>query len=470
MLERSTLSLIAVSALLAATAGGCSSRGEPPSSEHDITNGTPAKRGELDGTLSIAIGGFPACTAQKVGPRMLLTAAHCFVFDGKPSEAVAAGSSIHVSNKKAFTFNDLSEIPGASEATYRALELYEKAASLSAAADALAAELEQLPAGSEAAKAKAAEHAKAVEASELALAEHEEALAAMEAFNTAYFAQAKADLAKHYLQLKIASAHVFPAYLEAKGEARGHASTTGASDIALIEVAPDSDAAWAAFSAFPSADIDARPVESGDEILIAGYGDDGDEEFDLTKQVYALHKGTTRVLPGSNPLVREGIATIACGKHEDAVAAAIGRSYFFSPIGEGIVSSGPGDSGGPVIRVAASGQSFLVGLITGAYDDGMELCSPEGGKSATRELVAVYARFNDSVIDWLKGLGAPVKYSTQSLVTGAPPTKVEPKPSRPACAGWGSRCVEHAGKATYVYCANGQAASFFAAPNCASLL
>ena len=146
-------------------------------------------------------------------------------------------------------------------------------------------------------------------------------------------------------------------------------------------------------------------------------------------------------------------------------------------MGEGIVSIGPGDSGGPVFRKGADGKSYVVGVNSGTYDDGKVVCSvpgipdeeqpyPVGGKLPT-PLASSASRLSGAVGTWLASLGVKAsEIAKPSIAPPVSPTKVPVAPSRPTCKGWGGRCVQHEGQLTYVYCANGEVASYFVDANC----
>ena len=60
--------------------------------DESLIGGRPARAGELDATVRIN----GTCTGTKVGPRHILTAAHCM------TSAFAPGASVEVTNAKAY--------------------------------------------------------------------------------------------------------------------------------------------------------------------------------------------------------------------------------------------------------------------------------------------------------------------------------------------------------------------------------
>lgn len=93
-----------IACLTAALAAGCASPHEPSSGDEELVGGRAASSTDYPSAVLIRLG----CTAAKVGPRHVLTAAHC-VEDGKAraiAAAYAPGQRLRVTTK------ERSSVPG----------------------------------------------------------------------------------------------------------------------------------------------------------------------------------------------------------------------------------------------------------------------------------------------------------------------------------------------------------------------
>lgn len=214
-----------------------------------------------------------------------------------------------------------------------------------------------------------------------------------------------------FIVLKIAAVHLPPVFAEdvTPPQQIRVLQPSAAPDVAIIEVAPESEAG---LSSIPAATIDLSTVAPGDKVIIGGYGCDKGVtdavKFDYSKQ--QLKMQSTATLPSSS-IVHAGsyLTSLSTPWAKNLV-----QQYFFTP-GQSFDASQasicPGDSGGPVYRDDGTKQ-HIVGV--NAYYSFPPSASDPHGISRTNwhTRLDLASRFDTGT--WLASLGVNVTGGTPS--------------------------------------------------------